>query len=105
MKGECTRCLLVPMSIASMRRELHLSTIWYNTERSHRGLAGKTPHEVWSGRERPRRRYEPDPNGRPLHRRHGDRLTLDVNYIEGRKHLRSSSFVERTESSLRCLSR
>jgi hypothetical protein len=40
MKSECARGLLVPMSFATMRRELHLYTIWYNTERSHMGLAG-----------------------------------------------------------------
>jgi len=89
MKGECTRCLLVPMPLASMRPELHLYTIWYNTERSHMGLAGKTPHEVWSGRDRRRRRLEPRPKWphRPRRDRSGDSFTLDVSYVEGRKHL------------------
>jgi transposase InsO family protein len=87
MKGECTRYLLVPMSLAAMRRELHLYTIWYNTERSHMGLAGKTPNEVWSGR--PRRRLEPRPKWphRPRRRGNGDKFMLDVSYVEGRKHL------------------
>jgi hypothetical protein len=89
MKGECTRCLLVPMSLAAMRRELHLYTIWYNTERSHMRLVGKTPHEVWSGRDRRRRRLEPRPTWphRPRRDWSGDRFTLDVSYIEGRTHL------------------
>ena len=30
-KQECTRCLLVPMSLAAMRRELSLYAIWFNT--------------------------------------------------------------------------
>jgi hypothetical protein len=47
MKGECTRCLLVAMSLEAMRRELHLHTIWFNTERSHMGLAEKdTPRDL-----------------------------------------------------------
>jgi transposase InsO family protein len=89
MKGECTRCLLVPMSLAAMRRELHLYTVWYNTERTHMGLAGKTPHEIWSGRDRRRRRLEPRPKWphRPRRDESGDRFTLDVSYVEGRKHL------------------
>jgi len=64
MKCECTRCLLVPVSLTSMRRELHLYTVWYNTESMHMGLVGKTPYEVWSGRARRQQRSSHDASGR-----------------------------------------
>jgi transposase InsO family protein len=90
MKDECTRCLLVPMSLAAMRRELRLYTIWYNTQRTHMGLAGKTPREVYECRARRRRRFEPRsrwPQGSHRRKNSRDRFRLDVTYIEGRKHL------------------
>jgi transposase InsO family protein len=89
MKQECTRRLLVPASLRAMRRELRLYMIWYNTRRTHMGLAGKTPRDVWSGRPRQRRRFEPRPKvpHRLRRRSRGDRFTLGVSYIEGREHL------------------
>ena len=90
MKDECTRCVLVPMSLVAMRREINLYVIWYNTQRTHMALGGKTPREVYEGRARRRRRLEPRPHW--PHRGHrrktgGDKFRLDVTYIEGRKHL------------------
>jgi hypothetical protein len=84
-----TRCLLVPVSLAPMRHELHLYVLWYNTQRTHMGLVGKTPQEISSGRSRGRRRFEPRSKWphRPRHRCRGTRFTLDASYIEGRKHL------------------
>jgi transposase InsO family protein len=90
MKDECTRLLLTPMSLAGMRRELRLYTIWYNTQRTHMGLGGKTPQEVYEGRARRRRRFEPRPrwpHGRHRRKTGGDKFDLDVTYIEDRKHL------------------
>jgi len=90
MKDECTRCLLVPMSLAGMRREIHLYTTWYNTQRTHMGLGGKTPQGVYEGRARRGQRFEPRPRWpHQPHRRKtgGDRFRLHVTYIEGRKHL------------------
>jgi transposase InsO family protein len=89
LKYECTRLMLVPMSLAGMRRELRLFTTWYNADRPHMGLAGKTPREVWSGRPTRRRRVEPRPKWpqRPRHHTSGEKFTLDVSYVEGRKHL------------------
>ena len=90
MKQECTRCLLVPTSLAAMRRELSLYATWYNTERPHMTLAGKTPREVYAGRKVRRRRLEPRPNWphRPRRRKaDGDKIRLAVSYIESRKHL------------------
>jgi transposase InsO family protein len=88
MKQECTRCLLVPLSLAAMRREIRLYGIWYNTLRPHMTLGGKTPQEAFDQRWRGRRRIEP--RFRRPHqgcRRSADKVQLAVSYIEGRKHL------------------
>jgi len=90
MKQECTRCLLVPLSLAAMQREVRLYSIWFNDHRPHMALAGKTPREVYEDRATRRRRFEPRPKW--LHRLHrrgagGDTFGLVVDYIEGRKHL------------------
>jgi transposase InsO family protein len=90
MKQECTRCLLVPMSLAAMRHELSLYAIWVNRELPHMALAGETPQEVYADRARRRRRFEPRP--RWTQRRHrrktgGDKFRLHVTYLEGREHL------------------
>jgi putative transposase len=90
MKQECSRCLLVPMSLAAMRRELSLYATWYNSERPHMALAGRTPHEVGAGRSVRRRRYEPRPNwphGPRRRQTSSGKLRLAVSYIESRKHL------------------
>jgi transposase InsO family protein len=90
MKYECMRCLLVPPSLAAMRREVGLYASWYNTLRPHMTLGGKTPREVYEGRTVRQRRFEPRPK-KPhrLRRRRagGDRFRLAVSYVEGRKHL------------------
>ena len=73
-----------------MRREVHLYGIWYNTQRPHMGLAGKTPHEVYASRTARRRRFEPRPHWPHRLRRRGaggDTVRLEVSYVEGRKHL------------------
>lgn len=90
MKQECTRWLLVPLSIAAMRREIRLYANWYNTERTHMALAGKTPQEVYVGRSARRRRLESRDGLRPRSRRRaasGARFRLAVGHVEGRKHL------------------
>jgi putative transposase len=89
MKYECTRLLLMPMSLVGMRRELRLYTTWYNSQRPHMALAGKTPQEAWSGCGRRERRFEPRRKWpyRPRRRGGGDEFALNVSYVEGRKHL------------------
>jgi transposase InsO family protein len=90
MKRECTRCLLVPLSMTAMRREIGLYGTWYNTQTPHMALAGKTPHEVYAGRAERRQRFEPRTRLRSRLRRRGgrpDRLHLAVSYVEGREHL------------------
>ncbi len=49
MKNEWTRTILVPMSVATFRRELLYFVDWYNGFRPHAGLAGRTPQEAWDG--------------------------------------------------------
>jgi transposase InsO family protein len=90
MKEECTRRLLVPMSLNAMRREIRLYSTWYNNERPHMGVAGKTPREVYENRTARRRRLEPRPHwphGRRRRGTGGDKVRLAVSYVEGRKHL------------------
>jgi len=90
MKQECTRRLLVPLSLAAMRREIDLYATWYNVHRPHTALAGNTPCEVCSGRTPRRRRLEPRPRWPHQRRRRGaggDHFGLAVSYVDGRKHL------------------
>ena len=49
LKSECTRLILVPMSVATFRREPLYFADWYNGLRPHAGLAGKTPQEAYEG--------------------------------------------------------
>jgi putative transposase len=90
MKRECTRCLLVPLSVEAMRREIRLYATWYNTQRPHTALAGGTPQEVYEGRAARRRRLEPRSKWPTTPRRRGmdgDKFRLAVSYVEGRRHL------------------
>jgi putative transposase len=90
MKRECTRCLLVPLSVEAMRREIQLYASWYNTQRPHLALAGRTPYEAYEGHTARRRRLEPRSNwpNRPRRRgTDGDKFRLAVSYVEGRRHL------------------
>ncbi len=88
MKQECTRCVLVPLSLAAMRGELRSYSIWYNTQRPHMTLTGNTPHEIYEGRAPRRRRIEPRLRWPHRPRRHGiDKVRLKVSYVEGCKHL------------------
>jgi transposase InsO family protein len=91
MKQECTRCLLVPLSLTAMRREIRLYATWYNTVRPHMALAGKTPREAYVGQVAKRRRFEPRPRWphQSRRRRNHDsgKLRLVVSCVEGRKHL------------------
>jgi transposase InsO family protein len=61
LKNECTRVIRVPLHGESFCRERALHAHWFNEERSHSALDGKTPHEVYHDLapacERPR--YEP----------------------------------------------
>jgi transposase InsO family protein len=61
MKDEYLRHILVPMSMARMRREMVCYTEWYNRYRPHQGLNGATPLEMYEKASPANRqpRYEP----------------------------------------------
>ena len=61
MKQEYLRSLLVPLSLVAMRKEVGLYADWYNRHRPHMALARKTPDEVYRGRRKRGRRFEPRP--------------------------------------------
>ncbi len=99
LKNECTWIILVPLRSESFRRELMWYADWFNQDRPHSALDGKTPHEVYHyllpACERPR--YEPrarwprsapcaSPHA-PLADHRGAPIRLDVRYHRGRKHL------------------
>ena len=99
MKSECTRRILVPLRLGSMRRELALFVVWFNEHRPSQALAGRTPREVHDGvrpahvkpRFEPRARW-PRRSGcasppAEIRETCGARFTLAVGYLEGREHL------------------
>ncbi len=89
----------IPSVREAFRQEATSLAFWYNEHRPHMTLNGKTPNEVYFNRdaanEQPR--FEPRqkwPRGSPCAKPHapvngepGVRLSLDVTYYEGRKHL------------------
>ena len=98
------KCLLSCLPIVPYRRETFVKELlaivdWYNQERPHTWLGGKTPNEVYNGtfpaNRRPR--FEPRsrwPRGSPCAKpwalvrgSPGAKLTLEVGYHRNRKHL------------------
>lgn len=100
MKTECTRRLfIVPYRLAAFRHDLSLYVDWYNADRPHSRLTGRTPNEVYY-RKMPacrKPRFEPrsrwprrSPCARPhalVRGRPGVAVELVVGYRAGRKHL------------------
>ena len=99
LKNECTRVILVPLRRVAFRQELGLYADWFNQDRPHSALDGKTPHEAYHkmspASERPR--FEPrarwprtarcaSPHA-PVTGNSGAPIRLDVRYHVGRKHL------------------
>jgi transposase InsO family protein len=98
------KCILSCLPFVPYRREAFLQELtttaeWYNAERPHSWLGGKTPDEMYCGRYPANRRprFEPRsrwPRGAPcakpwalVCRKPGARLTLEVTFYAGRKHL------------------
>ena len=71
LKSECTRRILVPFRLDTMRHETTCYATWYNEYRPHQGLGGRTPLEVYRG-------WSPA----------NERLTLVVRQFEKRAPLR-----------------
>jgi transposase InsO family protein len=99
LKNECTRRMLVPCRRDSFRKELSLFVSWYNQDRPHTWLDGRTPDEVYFGkpaaccapRFEPRKRWPKASScAQPqveIRGRRGDRLDLHVSFRANRKHL------------------
>ena len=99
LKTECVRHIQVPLRRDKFLRELVCYQEWYNGERAHTTLGGRTPNEVYFHR-RPanrRPRIEPRqkwPRGSPCAKprtlvagKPGDECTLRVDFQKGRRHL------------------
>jgi transposase InsO family protein len=99
LKTECIRHILVPLRRGKFLRELVCYQDWYNEQRAHTTLGGKTPNEVyfkWRPANR-RPRIEPRrnwPRGSPCAKprtlvagKPGDECTLRVDFQRGRRHL------------------
>jgi len=100
LKTECTRLLsIVPLAQAAFGREVDAYIHWYNAERPHSRLEGRTPDEVYFGRFPACRKPRFEPRARWPRRsrcaghqvlvrgRPGAVLELSVTHHGGRKHL------------------
>jgi putative transposase len=88
LKQECTRRLtLVPLAHGTMRRELERYAKWYNRNRPHTHLHGRTPQQAFDGLPPPRRRFEPRLRMPSRGAARCDRLTLAVERLGNREHL------------------
>jgi transposase InsO family protein len=99
MKTFLSHLILIPYRHESFQRELDLIVEWYNDSRPHTWLGGKTPNEVYDSHFPANRkpRFEPRsrwPRGSPcaapwamVRGSPGARLTLEVSFHSGRKHL------------------
>ncbi len=99
LKDQHTRRILVPMNIDRMKAELGLFARWYNAERTHEFLDGRTPDEVYHGRApaNAQPRWEPRPKWprsspcaapqAPVRGPCGARLKLVIHFQGQRRHL------------------
>ena len=99
LKNECTRRIMIPYRRNSFRKEISLFIAWYDGDRPHTWLDGRTPDEAYFGklaacrapRFEPRKRWPRDsPCAQPqveIRGRRGARLDLHVGFTAGRKHL------------------
>ena len=99
MKTILAGLLLVPYRHDKFRQELSLIIEWYNQQRPHATLGGRTPDEVYYRRfpanRKPRHEPRKDwPRGSPcaqpwalVRGKPGAELTLEVSFHRGRKHL------------------
>jgi hypothetical protein len=99
MKTELTQRILVPMRREIFLRELVCYQEWFNNERPHTTLGGRTPNEVYFKRrpanQRPRIEPRKDwPRGSPCAEpwalvagTPGDPFTIRVDIRKGQRHL------------------
>jgi transposase InsO family protein len=83
LKTEGLRPILVPLRLPAFATEVAIFASWYNTHRSHQGLAGLTPAEQMRPA-RKTRRFNPrgDPTCRNIRG-----IELRIRQLEGRSHL------------------
>jgi putative transposase len=99
LKDECSRRLTVPLDIARMRAEVEVYAAWFNAERPHEFLEGRTPDETYFGIEPANEAPRWEPRARwprrskcaspqvPVRGPTGVKLQLVVDYHAGRRHL------------------
>jgi hypothetical protein len=100
LKTECvTRLPLVPLDMGGMAAELRLYLDWYNAERPHEFLGGRTPDEVYYRRKaaNAKPRLEPRTDWprkspcaapqAPARGPCGAHVELDLDFMADRKHL------------------
>ncbi len=99
MKSEGTRRVIISLRREAMRRELRTYMAWYNEHRPHRGLDGRTPMEVYTGRKSANEKPRFEPRSRwprrsmcaaPAARvrgKRGAKLALAVGNVGGHAHL------------------
>jgi hypothetical protein len=99
MKDECTTRMLVPLNLATIRRELGLYAAWYNEQRPSQSLDGRTPREVYDGLRPANATPRIEPRGcwpreascasqqTAVRGERGATLTVVVSCVEGRRHL------------------
>ncbi len=99
LKDECSRRLTVPLGIAGMRAEVEIYAAWFNAERPHEYLGGRTPDEAYFGTEPANEAPRWEPRAKwprrskcafphvPVRGPTGVQLKLHVSYHAGRRHL------------------
>ncbi len=99
MKTEGLRCIIIPMTLLAMNRELAFFARWYNVHRPHQSLDGAPPAEVRDGCKPAHKVFGYETRamhplyGRITKRRGIERvermtkLELIVSNVEGRQHL------------------
>ncbi len=99
IKEQGTRQILIPRRRAGLRRELNSLLAWYNENRPHAALAGRTPNELYFRLRPANRRPRLEPRQRWPRRapcagprtliagQPGDRFTLEVDFHGGARHL------------------
>ena len=98
LKNECTRRMLVPLSLALFQDELLRYVTWYNEYRPHQALAGCTPNELYDGTQSARDASRLEAKTEPRYdKNHAvvaqlqvecvTKLRLVVSQLDGRPHL------------------
>jgi len=82
LKNEWLRRILIPLSQEAMRRELAVYASWFAEHRTHQGLGGRTPNEIYDGRHAPEVAFQERQTPMTIPRRE-----LVVHYHKGRRQL------------------